>query len=279
MVKKPNEETKNKTDSKKSVPNRYFILGVIGLIIVLVIIFFSIEMLSKNSVKTGDIVQVDYVGYLEDGKIFDTSIKEIGEKGLLNKEAYSPLEFQVGKGNMIPGFEKAIVGLQNGEKTKVEILPEEAYGAYREDLVLRDNKRELELKKDMNVTKETYKNLFEKDPVLNDVIEMESVPWKLKVKRILNNEVFIENLLSKNEKITIPGTTWESYVKDIKNGVILIRQNPQIENSVAFPTSSGFVRGEVNNVKEDTYDIDTNHPLAGKKLIFEITLLNIKREN
>ena len=180
---------------------------------------------------------------------------------------------------MIPGFEKAIVGLQNGEKTKVEILPEEAYGAYREDLVLRDNKRELELKKDMNVTKETYKNLFEKDPVLNDVIEMESVPWKLKVKRILNNEVFIENLLSKNEKITIPGTTWESYVKDIKNGVILIRQNPQIENSVAFPTSSGFVRGEVNNVKEDTYDIDTNHPLAGKKLIFEITLLNIKREN
>ncbi|MEX0646408.1 MAG: peptidylprolyl isomerase [Balneolaceae bacterium] len=75
-------------------------------------------------VKDGDTVKVHYTGTLEDGAVFDTS------------EEREPLEFTLGQGQLIPGFEKAVIGMDEGESTTVEIPSEEAYGETREDLVI-----------------------------------------------------------------------------------------------------------------------------------------------
>ncbi len=72
----------------------------------------------------GDTVRVHYTGTLEDGTTFDTSVG--GE----------PLEFTLGEGKMIPGFEKAVYGLQVGKSKTVTIPAEEAYGPHRDDLVV-----------------------------------------------------------------------------------------------------------------------------------------------
>ena len=74
--------------------------------------------------KDGDIVHVHYTGMLDDGTVFDTS--RDGE----------PLGFTLGSGQVIPGFEGAIRGLEPGQSTKVSIPPDEAYGAYRDDLLI-----------------------------------------------------------------------------------------------------------------------------------------------
>ena len=71
----------------------------------------------------GNTVKVHYTGTLEDGTTFDTSVGR------------EPLEFTLGAGKMIPGFEKAVYGLAVGESKTVTILAEEAYGPYRIDLV------------------------------------------------------------------------------------------------------------------------------------------------
>ena len=71
----------------------------------------------------GNTVKVHYTGTLEDGTTFDTSVGR------------EPLEFTLGAGKMIPGFEKAVYGLAIGESKTVTILAEEAYGPYRTDLV------------------------------------------------------------------------------------------------------------------------------------------------
>ena len=71
----------------------------------------------------GNTVKVHYTGTLEDGTTFDTSVGR------------EPLEFTLGAGKMIPGFEKAVYGLAVGESKTVTILAEEAYGPYRTDLV------------------------------------------------------------------------------------------------------------------------------------------------
>ena len=73
--------------------------------------------------KDGDTVKVHYTGTLDDGSIFDTS---------RNRE---PLEFILGSGNMIVGFDKAVNGMQIGEIKTVTIPTNEAYGEYRDDLV------------------------------------------------------------------------------------------------------------------------------------------------
>lgn len=81
--------------------------------------------------ESGKTVKVHYTGKLNDGSMFDTS------------EGKQPLEFEVGAGQMIPGFEEAILGMEKGEKKTVKINPEDAYGQHREDLVYEIEKAKL----------------------------------------------------------------------------------------------------------------------------------------
>lgn len=74
-------------------------------------------------VKNGDTVRVHYEGRLEDGEVFDSSA------------GGDPLEFRVGAGEVIPGFEEAVRGMEVGQKKTVEIEPDDAYGERREQLV------------------------------------------------------------------------------------------------------------------------------------------------
>lgn len=84
-----------------------------------------------SKVKDGDTVKVHYTGTLEDGSVFDSS------------ENREPLEFTLGQGQLIPGFEKAVIGLGVGDTTSVDIPSEEAYGEVREDLVINVPKDQL----------------------------------------------------------------------------------------------------------------------------------------
>ena len=79
--------------------------------------------------QKGDTVAVDYVGTLDNGTAFDTSIKEEAQKaGLPLRDSYAPLEFTVGEGQMIAGFDNAVVGMKVGEEKNVHLTPSEAYG-------------------------------------------------------------------------------------------------------------------------------------------------------
>jgi len=80
--------------------------------------------------KSGDSVHVHYTGRLDDESVFDTS------------EGRDPLTFQVGKGQVVPGFDKAVSGMEVGEKKTINIPSAEAYGPRVEQLVFtapRDN--------------------------------------------------------------------------------------------------------------------------------------------
>ena len=73
--------------------------------------------------KHGDTVDVSYTGKLHDGTVFDTSI----ERG--------PLRIKIGEEQVIPGFERAIVGMEPGECKTITVPADEAYGPYRNELV------------------------------------------------------------------------------------------------------------------------------------------------
>ncbi len=89
------------------------------------------------SVAKGDTVQVDYIGALENGKVFDTSIASEAKKaGLPLREKYDFLEFQVGAGQMIKGFDAGVVGMKEGEEKIVKIQAADAYGGRDESRVI-----------------------------------------------------------------------------------------------------------------------------------------------
>lgn len=135
-------------------------------------------------IEKGSKVKVHYTGKFEDNNIFDTS---------KDKE---PLEFTVGEGQLIPGFEQGVVGLNSGDKKTVELEPEQAYGPVRDELI---------------------------------------------------NEVPMEKL-----------------PEGVKQGQMLQAQ-----------TEQGAMNVVVTEVKEKTATVDANHPLAGKKLIFDLEVVEI----
>lgn len=76
-----------------------------------------------SQAKTGDTVKIHYTGTLDDGTEFDSSAGR------------EPLEFTVGSGQVIPGFDRAVEGMNVGDKKSVNISAEDAYGARHEHLV------------------------------------------------------------------------------------------------------------------------------------------------
>ena len=140
--------------------------------------------------KKGDAVRVHYTGRLEDGEVFDTS------------EGGEPFEFVVGTGQAIPGFDAAVDGLGVGERRRVEIEPEDAYGPHRDGLVAR-----------------------------------------------------------------IPRETAQ------------FPTEPQVGANFIMPLPDGQQLEVVVTEVTDTHiTIDGNHPLAGRKLIFDVELVEIKEQ-
>jgi peptidylprolyl isomerase len=83
------------------------------------------------TVKQGDVVAVHYTGKLSDGTIFDTSYNR------------APLQLKVGEGKLIAGFEKAVIGMNKGEKKTVVIPPAEAYGQRQDAAVVEMERKNL----------------------------------------------------------------------------------------------------------------------------------------
>lgn len=147
--------------------------------------------------KIGDTVKVDYVGTLEDGSMFDTSIAAKAQEGGVFDEArpYEPLTVNLGKGEVIPWFENGIAGMKVGETKKITLTADEAYGQPREELI-------------QKVPADTFSG--------SDII-------------------------------------------------------PEIGKTYNF----GIAQGTIKEVNETEITIDFNHPLAGKTLIFELTVTDI----
>ncbi|CAJ1440194.1 unnamed protein product, partial [Effrenium voratum] len=85
----------------------------------------GVVAMAAREVKAGDEVFVNYEGRLaEDGTVFDT------------REGKGPISFTVGLGQVVPGFDKAVRGMQVGQKLKVKISPEDAYGQRSDALIM-----------------------------------------------------------------------------------------------------------------------------------------------
>ncbi|PIB32495.1 peptidylprolyl isomerase [Gaetbulibacter sp. 5U11] len=141
-----------------------------------------------NQVKENNTVKVNYTGKLSDGQIFDTS------------EGREPLEFTLGQGQLIPGFEKGVIDMKLNEKKTITIAKEEAYG-------------------DVN-------------PALIQEVSKADLP--------------------------------QDMTPEVGMGLVSKTQDGRETNLM------------VVEVKEDTIVLDANHPLAGKDLVFDLEVVDIK---
>ena len=102
---------------------------IIVVIVIIAVFWFFLSFLglsgtiNTKQVKQGDTVKAEYTGTFDNGTVFDTS------------EGREPLEFVAGTGQMIPGFDNAVIGMKVGQEKEVKLQPSEAYGDYDPQLV------------------------------------------------------------------------------------------------------------------------------------------------
>jgi len=152
------------------------VVGIVGVVIVVIIaVLFTLSPIDKTPrasgqiIKSGDIVEVDYVGTFENGEIFDQSATT------------TPLQFTVGEGQMIVGFDEAVTGMKVGETKNVSLTPEKAYGTTITVSLLE------------KVAIELFQEEFKRDPVLNEELKPEGAPWAVDVVEISDTELTIKN--------------------------------------------------------------------------------------
>jgi len=152
------------------------------------------------TVQNNDTVSVNYVGSLQNGQVFDTSIQSEAQKaGLPARPSYSPLEFKVGAGQVIKGFNDGVIGMKIGDEKIVTIPAAQAYGEVKQENIAVVNRSAIDIQGAGNIT--------------------------------------IGSVLTAND-----GTP-----------------------------------GIVTAVTNETVTVDFNHQLAGKTLVFKITLVNLTR--
>jgi FKBP-type peptidyl-prolyl cis-trans isomerase 2 len=281
MAKKANKKVEIKTEThipKKEFKSRKKFI-FIGGIVVLALILLSFFIFSGKTAESGDVVYADYTGYFDDGTVFDTSIKLIGEQAALQKNVYSPLIFTLGQKQVISGFEENILGMKVGKIKNFTLTPEKAYGEYDSRLLLKNVKRNIDMKRNIIVTTAQYKAAFNKDPVLNEVLNPEKALWEVKVVKFNQTHVTLENLLPLGSSVQLPELPWESTVVNVTSDIITIKQNPKVGDPVQNLASTGSsqLSGIVIRVDDISFDVDANHPFAGKTLTFEVKIIDIQK--
>ena len=109
----------------------------------------------------GNKVKVRYTGTFDDGATFDSS------------EGHDPLEFEVGGGQVIPGFDKAVLGMKVGESKKVRIPEADAYGVHNPEMVIESDLGQFEEGLNPEVGQQFQTEMEDGQPVILTVVEVE----------------------------------------------------------------------------------------------------------
>jgi FKBP-type peptidyl-prolyl cis-trans isomerase 2 len=107
----------------------YQVIVLTALVSVFVV---AIQNLEAAGAKKGDKVTLEYTGMLSNGTVFDASSKHD-----------KPLQFEVGGGRVIAGFDKAVTGMKRGEEKKFTIAPADAYGDANPKLIKKVSRKEI----------------------------------------------------------------------------------------------------------------------------------------
>ncbi|GEM_PF-2676493 len=214
---------------------------------------FNITLLSirrdnvsiSGPAQVGDEVSVDYVGWLDDGQVFDTSMESIGTDASIPKadtfsrQVYAPLNFTVGEGRLIAGFEKAVIGMHVNQTITVSIPPEEAYGEVNPELIstipLYDELPRVEVRNRTLVVPESTYVAFFGMPEKGAVITLPGTEIKAQVSDKSEGNVTLKLLFRIGETVNI-GYPWNSTVIALNDEKVVFRHEVTPGQVVQFPS-------------------------------------------
>jgi len=222
---------------------------------------------------------VDYVGYLEDYKVFDTSLRTVGTNANIPKTSdfsvrpeYSQLAFTVGKGQMIKGFDKAVVGMRLHQSKTIRVEPKDGYGAFE---TVKINISE-EFPMYRTVSKNNFTFTYGESAALNKYVKEPFWNWKVQVVDITDDNVTVLSLPEVNQVSKPYG--WETKVIDVNGslngglGKIVVRHYPTAGVNVTYMLFKGDISSLTSSQVEITYNTNSQNALAIRTIIFHLKI-------
>lgn len=287
---------------RKTLTTALFTLLIVLLVIPLLL---TTGCTKKKVAEAGDTVQVSYIGSFENGTVFDTNLVVVAKEANIYSptKSYEPLNFTIGEGSTIKGFEDALIGMHEGEVKSVVLPPNKAYG------------KELPMK----IATIPLQKVIPRYVLVDRTINIDSIKFfgehenavvgdritegkqKYTVEKVNATDVTLKIDSEIGDNLTLPNTKWQSVIINMSNDSMLVEQRPK--NGTVIQSAIGPFRvtidgkmlvlklliekggmlksksmglGRIIDVNETDATIDFNHPLAGKTLKFDITLLRIE---
>ncbi|NIO21317.1 MAG: hypothetical protein GTN76_11425 [Candidatus Aenigmarchaeota archaeon] len=248
--KKKEVEIKREMEKKtRGIPIIYAVIIIIIIAIISAVLIFTIP--ERSFVEKGDTILVQYKGELEDGTIFDSG----------------NFTFNAGMGEVISGFDEAVVGMAEGETKRIELTPDQAYGEHNPDLIMYVPLIQ-KFNITVNTTAEVFNLTFGEEPVIGKTYSVEGMNWDVKVVDIQNSNVTLRQEVEDGQMIYMDyGTS----VVSVSGNEMTITLTPRIGEVV----QTVFGNGRITSENGTHMSLDFNHELAGEKLIFTVTVLKV----
>jgi FKBP-type peptidyl-prolyl cis-trans isomerase 2 len=259
---------------------------------------------TSKTVQVGDTVDVNYIGKLADGRVFDTSLYDVAINNALYPKSvsfalrpqanYTTLSFTVGAGQLISGFDTGVVGMVVGQTKTLVIPPERAYGYPSSSLMV-----SFALTQDIPVYETLNNTLFESrfntTAVQGTTVRDLTWGWDVNVLQVNSQSdvILTQNMPTTGQILTVFGnpdasspTGWHVEVVSIdtaaNHGTGIIKVHHLITAA-----DSGMVKGtdrRGNNFILDHVDItngtavmDYNSELRGQTLYFTVTIVSVTK--
>jgi FKBP-type peptidyl-prolyl cis-trans isomerase 2 len=240
---------------------------------------------SSGDIRTQDIVDINYIGFEDDGTIFDTSLADIGQNTNIPKakewkghgDTYSPLSVTIDSGGVIQGFNDGIKGLEVGQSRTLFIPPEQGYAQMVNVTI---NKTDT-MKMVQHISWNEFASLYGETPSENKVVIDAYWGWSVQVIDLQGTNVTLminpQSFMNK----TVHPYGFDSKIVGIDskadggNGTIQIQNTNVPGVNVTYQDKSGKVVKETDTTIVISYN-NNNDPLAHKNLWFAITLTKIE---
>ena len=266
---------------------------VIAVVVVLgayYIVFTPQPAAVPQKAQVGDQVSIDYIGYFPNTDlVFDTSLQNVALDNATYPKAYSfsfrgsysPLQFTIGDGSVIKGFDDGVRGLAVGQTTTITVPQELGYGAADPSLIFLHHLVEtLPVRVTMNTS--AFDSYYGQSAVSGTNVTDPIYGWSVTVS-ILGNQVVVTNSPYPSEAIR-PYHAWSGVVLSIDDsanngtGLITIQNNlnPSQVDRIGGTDPSGrtFYLSAVDAV-DGTYTLNFNKQVVGRTLVFQVTLVKL----
>lgn len=254
---------------------------------------------SSAPAANGDAVSVNYIGRLADGRVFDTSEWSVASNDarypkslsftLRSESTYVPLNFTIGGGTVITGFNDGVIGMVIGQTKVIEVPPSEGYGEMNQSKLTVAN-LDITVPIAVDMSYAAFASTYGGTPVVGATVSDPLYGWNVLVKSADQqaDQVTVWNLPTFGQQYAVYGdptaakpTGWYVKVTSIDTSTNSIHVQNQLTDAdagmiegVSASAATTFIVDQVDTAA-GTYRMNFNGELVGVTLYFTVTLLAI----